>query len=167
MSLAFGIDVAEQDVTTRVTALLGTLMVVALVLAALEQWRDEDIGSGSWLGLAAAVACAAWCVFLLRRQAARRPLRLRVAADGSVTLAAGEGGDEVAAALVAAWRLGSLACLRLRPAVSQFGSSDCLVLLARGTVGDARWHALRRWLVWQRRSAGRRDTSRPRATVAA
>ena len=154
MSLAFGIDLAGQDVTGRAGALAGLVMSTVLVLAVLEQMHDEEIGVRAWLGLACAAGCIAWCVLLRRRHAARRPLRLRVAADGSVTI-------------VGAWHLGGLACLRLRPACTIVGSGDCLLLLTRGGLGHARWHALRRWLVWQRRSSGRRDISRQRESVAA
>ena len=161
MSLAFGIDVAGKDVTGRACTLIGLALSAALAMAALEQLRDEEIGARAWLGFACAAACLAGCVRSRRRHAARRPLRLRVAADGSLRLLAGEG-DELPAAFAGAWQLGGLACLRLRPGDARLGSGDCLLLLTRGTVAPARWHALRRWLVWQRRSSGRRDISRLR-----
>jgi hypothetical protein len=161
MSLALGVDVASSD-GTRVTAAVGLLMSGALVLAASEQFTNGEVGGRGWLSLACALACAACCGFLCRRVAARRPLRLQVAADGSVALTAPEGGESIAAALVTAWQLGGLAFLRLRPAeASSFGSGDCLLLLSRKSVDEARWHALRRWLVWHRRS------SRTRVAVAA
>jgi hypothetical protein len=167
MSLAFGVDVASMDVRTRATALVGALMSAALLLAAFEQWRDDELGARAWLALVCAAGCATWCALLCGRQAARRPLRLRIAVDGTAALALREGGDEVAAAVIGSWLLGSLACLRLRPATAELGSGDCLLLLARGPVGHTRWHALRRWLVWQRRSSRRRDPSRHGETAAA
>jgi hypothetical protein len=167
MSLAFRIDVAGSDVTGRAAALAGLVMSALLVLAAVEQLHDEEIGIRAWLGLACAAACSAWCVLQRRWLAARRPLRLRVAADGSVVLVAHEDGEELPAEFVGAWVTGGLACLRLCPAGKPLGSADCLLLLTRGSLGHARWHALRRWLVWQRRSSGRRPISRAPESVAA
>jgi len=159
MSLAFGVDVASWDGTTRVTAAVGLLMSVALALAAFEQFTNEEVGGRGWLTFACALACAAWCGLLCRRPAARRPLRVQVAADGSVALVAPGGGPPFPAAIITAWQLGGLVCLRLRPAGAAVGSGDCLLLLARNSVEEARWHALRRWLVWYRRSSRRRVTA--------
>ena len=153
MSLALGVDIASNDGTARLTAAVGLLMSGALALAALEQFRDEDAGELGGLCLLCAVACAAWCGVLGRRRLASRKPLLRIGADGAVGLVAREGGEPVAAAVVLAWQLGGLVCLRLRPAA--IGSGDCLILLLRGSYDEARWHGLRRWLVWHRRSRRR------------
>jgi len=156
MSLALDVDVATSDGTTRSTAVVGLLMTAVLALAAVEQFAQ---GGRGWLGAAVAAACAAWCIGLCRRSVARRQgwrhLRLQIKADGSVGLAAREGEGAVAAAVVSVWQLGGLICLRLRPASAAFGSGDCMFLLVRRSFDHARWHALRRWLVWYRRSSRR------------
>lgn len=158
MSLALGVDVATSDGTIRVTAVVGLVLTAALALAAVEQFTQEEGGRG-WLAAGLAFACASWCIALCRRFAARRRLqrhlRLEVKADGSIGLASREGEETVAAAVVSAWQLGGLVCLRLRPATAAFGSGDCLFLLVRRSFDQARWHGLRRWLVWYRRSSRR------------
>jgi hypothetical protein len=156
MSLALDVDVASSDCTTRLTALVGLLMTAALALAAVEQFTQ---GGRGWLGAAVAVACAAWCIGRCRRSAVRgqvrRLLRLQIKVDGSIGLAAREGDGAVATAVVSAWQLGGLVCLRLRPASADFGSGDCLLLLERRSFDPTSWHGLRRWLVWYRRSRRR------------
>jgi hypothetical protein len=156
MSLALRVDVARHDITTRFTAAVGLLMAGLLALAAREQSFAAAGGGRGWLTLGCAVACAAWCLILCRRGIGRRRLLLRVTADGILRLLERDSGETTDAAVVSAWRLGGLICLRLRPDDPQrpaaFGSGDCLLLLARRSLSQSQWHGLRRWLVWYRRS---------------
>ena len=159
MSLALGVDITINDGTARLTAAVGLLVSGALALAAIEQFRAEAAGGGGGLFFVLPVACAVWCSLLCRRSMSSRELLLRIGADGALGLVPRRGGEPVAAAAVLAWQLCGLVCLRLRPAAGAdsraIGSGDCLILLLRGSFDEARWHGLRRWLVWYRRSRRR------------
>jgi hypothetical protein len=178
MSLSLGVDVTHTD-GARLTAAIGTLLCGLLILAAVEQFAGQAYGQG-WLCLACALGCAAWCSVQCRRLARCRSLRLQIQADGAVAVAAAGTRpgtrpgtpDLLPAAVATAWRLGGLICLRLRPAADDtpagaqamaawrlgIGSGVCLLLLTTRSCDHASWHALRRWLVWHRRSH-RRDVA--------
>lgn len=168
MSLSLGVDVTHAD-SARLTAAVGLLLSGSLVLAAIEQFAADAHGQG-WLCLACALACGLWCGVACRRLARRPALRLQILPDGSMAVAAGAQRDLLPAKVAGAWRLGGLMCLRLRPTEEPMppsekamvawrrtvGSDDCLLLLTTQSLDGASWHALRRWLVWHRRSH-RRD----------
>jgi len=168
MSLALFVDVdGSTTADNRISAAVGGLMTTVLLLAAWERLQD-GVAPGHWLlPLICAFACAGWCVLTCRRNRRRPGVRLQVMQDGRLRLSALDGGESVDAVLVRGWSLGRLIWLHLRPASkvdlaaaatdrreSSFfpGSADCRFLLTRNSFDEGRWHALRRWLVWHRRS---------------
>ena len=168
MSLAFLVDVdGSSAADCRVSAVVGGLMTTVLLLAAWERIQ-EGPAQGYWLlPLTCAAVCAGWSVLTCRRSRHRPGMRLQVMSDGRLRLSALDGGESVDAVLVRSWSLGRLIWLHLRPASkvdltaaasdrreSSFfsGSTDCRFLLTRSALDEGRWHALRRWLVWHRRS---------------
>jgi hypothetical protein len=167
MSLALSVDIHEAD-AGRIAAAAGALMATTLVLAA---WEQGGLAAGAgWLPLGCAAASAVWCLGLYRRSRRKQSLCLQVSAEGLLRLVSPGSGEAVAVGVVAAWGIGHFMGLRLRPAVAAeqaaangrqpagrpsaagFGSADCWLVLARWSFSEARWHGLRRWLVWYRRS---------------
>jgi hypothetical protein len=173
MSLALIADVGAKE-GNRVVALVGSSMAGALLLAAIEGFLDGAAGSG-WLPLGCSLACAGLC---LRACLRRRPaVRLQVMPDGMLRLhSATRDGEVRDAVFVRGWSLGRTIFLQLRPvsgvdpaalggnrpqSVSAFGSGDCRLLLESRSFDGAQWHALRRWLVWHRRSHRPTRVSKP------
>ena len=102
MSLAVTVDPGSPGAVDRPTLVLGSLMAGALVLSAWEQWQEGFAWQYWGMSLLAAVACAAWCLALLRRSRRGRRWSLVVAPDGGVRLedpATGESVDAAVAAL--------------------------------------------------------------------
>jgi hypothetical protein len=164
MSLAVVVDVGRQDASRRVAALVGLLMTAVLLLAASEQ---SDDGGRGWLALVCALFCAAWSATAWGRPKMCPTLRLQVTAEGRLRLLGPEIGTATDALLLHGWSVGPVIVLRVAaqrkvdPAAlaandgqsaSVLGSVDCRLVLVRGSCDVNRWHALRRWLVWYRRS---------------
>ncbi|HZH05893.1 MAG TPA: hypothetical protein VEY69_04390 [Lautropia sp.] len=169
MSLAFLVDLGGSGGESRITAASGVLMSAALLLAALEQYREAP-GSRWWLAFACALCCAGWCYLSCRQSNRRRPMRLQATGDGMLRLSCLDSGESVDAAFVRGWSLGQVVWLHLRPltkvdpaaptlnrgqSASSFWGGDCRFLLTRRSSDEADWHALRRWLVWRARSRRR------------
>jgi hypothetical protein len=171
MTLALLVDVDKgRGGENRLTALVGAVMTMVLLLAAAERIQ-EGPAAQSWLPLACALACALWAFHAWRRSALRPAVRLQVLQGGGWRLSALDSGESREAILVRGWSLGGLIALHLRrtdpiePAAAaqarpkwrlRGGSTDCRFLLSRRSFDETQWHALRRYLVWQRRSRSTR-----------
>jgi hypothetical protein len=170
MTLALLVDVDKgRGGESRLTAAVGAVMTAVLLLAAAERFR-EGPAAQAWLPLACALVCAFWGFHAWRRSARRPAVRLQVLQEGGWRLSSLDGGECREAVLVKGWSLGRLIALHLRPTNPvepaparagpelrfRSGSADCRFLLSRRSFDEAQWHALRRYLVWQRRSRSSR-----------